>query len=180
MHTHQYSLFFILLAFALPLNAQNADTTDRSATQWHDNAERKDIKASALPTQVLKSFETSEFSDMNIVKVHKVIFRPGEGSETSNAPSPKESNQAGNEAEQDTEVPQRDYRIRDERQDIAETYYQDTYNQLGKPTDSLTFNENNPDTEATYFEIQVKGEVSAYRLFFNDRGDIRHTEIMDM
>lgn len=73
MHTHQYSLFFILLVLALPLNAQDADTADRSVTQKHETAERKDIKASALPTQVLKSFETSECSDMKIVKVHYTL-----------------------------------------------------------------------------------------------------------
>lgn len=183
MHTRQYIMLLSLLIASISLNAQDMGAVDRSDVQWGETAERQDIQASNLPTEVLKGFETSEYSDMSIIGVQKIIARPLKDSDDHRA-VPEDSLMEGEKME-DTEIldsayADRPYRMREDKRDIAETYYQDTYDHVETLSDSLIVDDVYKDTNKTYYEIEVNGEVASYKLLFNDQGDIRHTEIMDM
>jgi hypothetical protein len=184
MHTRKLIILFSFIFISASLNAQEMGAVDRSDVQWGETAEREVIKASELPTEVLKGFETSDYSDMKIMGVQKIIARPLKDSEDPYRAVPEDSLMDGKKME-DTEMldsayADRPYRMREDNRDIAETYYQDTYDNVETLSDSLMVEDVYKDTNNTYYEIEVDGEVASYKLIFNDEGDIRHTEIMEM
>lgn len=184
MQTFRYILLPIFLLTTFPLIAQDElGAVDRSDVYWGETAEREDIEASDLPTVVLKSFEKSEYSDMKMVDVQKIVAKPMKDSDDPYRTVPEDSLVEGDKW-QDTEMldsayEDRPYRMREDNRDMAETYYQDTYDNTETLSDSLITEDAFKDERNTYYEIEVNGEVASYKLLFTEQGDIRHTEIID-
>ncbi len=174
MHTFSYLLCLLLFLGTFPLIAQdNPGTVDRSDIYWGETVKRENIEAGDLPTEVLKGFETSEYSDMDMMEVHKIVAKPMKDSEDPYRTVPENIDIL------DTAYQNRPYRMREENNDIAQTYYQDTYDNVESLSDSLIVDDAFKDKKNTYYEIEVSGNVASYKLLFTEQGDIRNAKIMD-
>lgn len=184
MQTIQYIFLSVLLFGSLTLSAQEMGAVDRSDVYWGETAEREAIETSDIPTEVLKGFETSEYSEMDMMGVQKIIAKPMRDAEDPYRAVPEDSMVDGQVMEDmdmlDSAYEDRPYRMREENNDIAQSYYQDSYDNKESLSDSLIVDDAFKDQKNTYYEIEVNGEVASYKLIFDEQGNIRHTEIMDM
>lgn len=179
----KYMLFSFLIFATLPTMAQEKGAVDRTDVPWGETTQREKIEASELPTEVLIGFEKSGYSDMNMLDIQKVVARPLKDSEDPYRTVPEDSLIEGETADDmsilDSAYADRPYRMREDNRDIAETYYQDTYDNTETLSDSLIVDDAFKDEQKTYYEIEVSGDVASYKLLFDEKGDIQHTEIMD-
>lgn len=184
MHTFKYLLYACLFFATFPLMAQDdSGSFDHSDIYRTETAERENIVAAELPAEVRKSFETSEYSDMDMQDVQKVIARPRKNPvspyPTTDGDSLTEDVVGEQMDKLDSAYKDTPYRMREDKNDIAETYYQDSYDQPQMLSDSLVTEDALKDEKATYYEIEVSGNVASYKLLFSERGDIRNAKIMD-
>ncbi|MFP4088959.1 MAG: hypothetical protein ACLFUB_12910 [Cyclobacteriaceae bacterium] len=160
---------------------QAVDPTD---IYWGETTKREVIEASELPTEVLKSFEKSEYSDMDMIGVQKITGKPVVKNENDAYSSvPEDSLLDGDTVETydvlDSAYEDRPYRMREENNDIAETYYQDSYDNSASLSDSLIVDKSFQDERRTYYEIEVAGDVASYKLLYSDEGELHYTRITD-
>lgn len=168
-----YRLLAILLFAALSLQAQiDPDAVQEFDVYEKETAEKKLIDAAELPWEVRNSFKSSHYKEMEIIDAYRVYAIPMDSATLAAEKNEDDAVKFDN----DTLT----YREKEDKYDIAETYYQDTYDNTENLGDSLANESQAPTGKAVYFELEVSGETTNYRLFFDRYGKLRHAETTDI
>jgi hypothetical protein len=180
------ALFTITLSVSFAFAQQDSGESgvDPSDVYWGETTDREVIEAAELPTEVIKSFEKSEFSDMDMMGVQKITGKPVVRNQNNAYNAIREDSLVDGDPSAgydilDSAYKDRPYRMREENNDIAESYYQDSYDNSASLSDTLIVDKAFQDERNTYYEIEVAGEVASYRLLYDEEGELHTTEIID-